>query len=521
MFQVSQLPKEQREKLAEKIKTLHNFKLPQLDFFNSDPCEKHETLNIQCKQCGLKPRKHQNLGAAWLYTCGKGLLGFGTGLGKTSTMGLLMAALMQTGEASFDKRIIVVCRAAAVGQWERELNRFLKGVTVIAASGSSQKRLAKYLTKPWHVCVISDATYINDAENLNQAFDFSLLCCDDIDPLRNPQTRTHYHLNQLAYEIPRVVVATATPVQKRLEDIYYFTKPLGSHKIIGTPSQFDKRHKEKGTKNYKNVPEFIDKITPFIFRVTADDIEDIELPTTYTNDVYLDMYPAQLERYQELQRGVLRIIKDSGEQVKRAEAMTKFVYGAQICDGLHTLGEPDGFQTSAKLDWTLDKVSPGGEFSDSKVVVFNLFKPTVRTLQSRLARVGVGFETIWGESKGPKDRLRAQERFWDDPECRVLIGTTAIEQSLNLQNARHLINIGHILNFARMTQVAGRINRDGSPERNKFIHNLYMAGTQEARYDDLLTREQNLSNLVLGDTSGIYGNVTSMEMLNMIGDGRS
>lgn len=516
MFQVTQLPKEKRIEVANKIKKLTDFKLPHLDYFNFSPCEKHETLDIRCKKCGIEPRKHQNVGAAWLYASGNGLLAFSTGLGKTGCMALLSAILLQYNEASYSNRILVICRAAAAPQWEVELNRFLPKANIILAKGSSQQRLKRYLEKPWHICIISDKTFINDAENLSNAFDFSLVCCDDIDPLRTPQSQTHYHINQAVRQIPRVVVATATPVQKRLEDIYYFLRPLGVQQVVGSPAQFEQRYKEKGTKNYKRVEEFSQKIDHMVFRKTPDDIDDIELPTTYPTDIYLDMYPAQLERYQELQRGVLRIIKESGEQTKRAEAMAKFIYGSQICGGLATLGEVDGPRTSAKLDWCEDKLVDG-EFSDSKVFVFCMFKNTVRALQARLARNNVGFETIWGENRAPAARLHAQQRFWDDPDCKVMIGTSAAEQSLNLQNARHLINVDHILNFARMTQVAGRINRDGSPEKSKYIHNLYMAGTQETRYDLILTREQNLSNMVLGDSSGIYGNVSPYEMLQMVG----
>ncbi len=528
MFGVESLSDEKRVIVANRIRTLDDFDLPELEYFNFFPCDKHTILDIRCKDCGVKPRKHQNVGAAWLYTLKKCLLADMTGTGKTVNIAVLISMLIESGEIRSDNKCLIVCRAPAVPQWEKQLQRFFRnGVKVIAAYGTQKEREAKYRSD-WQVCLISHQTLINDYEALDDAFFFGLVCADDVDPLRNPESRTAYAFGRISRRSPRIIIATATPLQKRLHDMYNILKFLGGMEILGSPSMFERMYVERervtttggGSENrvvrYKRLGEFKEKIQHLVLRRTVSDIDDVSMPDLIPNDIYLDMYPEQRERYADLKRGVLRIIKETGEQTKRADAMVQFNYGAQICGGLATLGEEDRPRTSAKLDWLEDKLVDG-DLSDDKVVVFCMFKNTVRALQARLARGGVGFTTIWGEDKSPESRLASQEKFWDDPDCKVLIGTTAIEQSLNLQCARHLVNVDHILNFARMTQVAGRIMRDGSAHATVYVHNLYMAETQEARYNTVLAREQATSNFVLGDVTGLYPSLSPLEMLTLVG----
>jgi SNF2 family DNA or RNA helicase len=271
---------------------------------------------------------------------------------------------------------------------------------------------------------------------------------------------------------------------------------------------------------YKHLPEFKEKITHLTLRRTADDIDDVDLPAVIPSNVFLEPYIAQMTKYRELQQGVISIIRDQGAEVKQATAIAKFLYGAQICGGLAMLGENDGPGTSVKLDWVEEKLVDG-DLSDEKSVVFINFRNGVRALQGRLNRAGVGYATIWGETKNNAARFEEQQRFWNDPDCKVMIGTTSIEQSLNLQVARHLINVDMIMNPSRMEQLAGRIRRDGSKYRSVYVHNLLTIGTQEERYLPALKREQALINYVWDSKSELFEALSPLELLHMIGGTRT
>jgi len=529
LFQANKLPKDKKAAAAIKIRTLKDINLPPLKHFNSAPCENHETPDPACQKCGVVFRKHQKVGVAWLFMAEKGLLADSVGTGKTIQAAGLLATMMEAGELDEDKAL-VVCRPAAVSQWEAQLNRLLNDMTVIVGDGTRKQRVEKYL-KPWNICVISYQTLINDLEHLDLAFNFQIVIADDIDPLRNGETSTAYAINRISRKSPRVPILTGTPLQKKLQDLYNVLLPLGAREVLGSPITFERRYLQKeliteasGTGNlttrrkvvgYQHLDEFKTKIAHLTLRRTADDIDDVSLPSIIPNNVFLEPYPSQMEKYRELQQGVLRIIRDQGEEVKRATAIAKFLYGAQICGGLAVIGEDDRPRTSIKLDWLNDKLD--GDLSEEKSVVFINFRKGVTALENRLDRLGIGHVTISGANRNNKDRFEAQQRFWDDPDCQVLIGTTSIEQSLNLQVARHLINVDMIMNPSRMEQLAGRIRRDGSKYKSVYVHNLLTVGTQEERYLPALEREQALIDHIWDSRSELFDALSPLAMLQMIG----
>jgi SNF2 family DNA or RNA helicase len=524
---------EKRKAAAWKLRNLKDFNLPQLENFNYDPCDKHETLVITCLACGVKPRKHQKVGIGWLYLTKKGLIGDSVGTGKTIQAAGLIAAIKEAGELN-NSRCLVVCRPGAVPQWYSQLNRFLKGVIVTVATGPKKERNERYAA-PWDVLLMGYQMLVQDGDKIKRNFNIQTIIVDDVDALRNFENKTAVAIKRIAADANRAVVMSGTPLQKRLDDMHSYLEPVGGKEILGSRNIFHRRYTRENTVNmqsdsgkirsvkkitgYKNLDEFKELIAPLVLRRTAEDIDDVDLPAIQPSNIFLDPYEAQMEKYRELKQGVLRIISEEGEKVKRATAIAKFLYGSQICTGLCAIGEADLPGTSVKLDWLEDKLVDG-DLSEEKVVVFINFKNTVRALQARLDRQGVQYETIWGEVKNKQARFEAQDRFWRHPEKRILIGTTAIEQSLNLQIARHLVNVDMILNPARMEQLAGRIRRDGSSYKTVYVHNLLTSGTQEEGYLPALEREQALIDHIWDAKSELFEALSPLALLQLIGNPR-
>lgn len=467
---------------------------------------------------------------------------------NTTSAGGLIAMLIQTGELSLHRdrsnrfggmgRAIIVPRSPALHQWRAELLRMMPGLNVLVAEGTKRQRTQLYL-QPWQVLLIGPEMLRNDYQMLER-FDLSLLLTDDIDQLRNPTTETSYVLDRLGSRgieglrpgTDRYVIMTGTPLQKRLPELHGVLDGIGGIERLGSLDAFVKRHVRYDTVReynrqtgheerkqvivgYKNLGVVKRQIAPLVLRRTASDLDDVDLPTIMPDDVFLDLYPRQREKYDELKRGVLRIIREEGVQVKRPVALAQIHYGAAICAGLAALGEADGPGTSVKLDWIQHQLTEG-ELSEEKTVVFVNLKNSVRALQYRLRDAGIGFVTVWGEEKDKAKRAAAQERFWEDPRCRVLIGTKSIEQSLNLQISRHLVNMDMILNPARMEQLAGRIRRDGSAYQHVFVHNLLTVRTQEERYLPLLEREAALASHIWDENSQLFNALSPMALLQLI-----
>lgn len=507
------------------------------------------TPKPDCRKCGILFRSHQRKGIAWMYMKKQGLLADSMGLGKTAELGGLIAMLIETGELSLARdrsdrfggmgRAIVVPRSAALYQWHAELLRMMPGLNVVVAEGTRAQRTQLYL-QPWQVLLIGPEMIRRDHEMLER-FDLSLLVTDDVDQLRNRDTDTSYVLDRLGGRgtekmgpgTDRYFIASGTPLQKKLPELHSILDRVGGEDILGDQEIFLRRHVRRETVRefnsktgreekrevivgYRNLNTLKRQIAPLVLRRLASDLNDVSLPTIQPNDVYLDLYPAQRKKYEELRKGVIQILKadGGGTQVKRVEALAKIHYGAAICAGLAALGEDDRPGTSVKMDWIMDALT--GDLSGEKVVLFANLKHSVRAIQYRLREAKIGFVTVWGEERDKAARAAAQERFWSDPNCRVLIGTKAIEQSLNLQVARHLINMDIILNPSRMQQLAGRIRRDGSVYSQVYVHNLLTHNTQEARYMPLLEREQALADFIWDENNQLFNALDPNALLQLI-----
>lgn len=539
------LEDERREALAWKVHNLKSINLPEFDAWNYQLCRKHRSGWVEelpdgskrtvydrpkpyCPDCPLLFRNHQTIGVTWLYLRKKALLSDIPGAGKTAQIGGLLAMLLETGEIPEDGRAVIIPRATALHQWRDELLRMMPGLRVIIAEGVKKKRIEKYLS-PWDVMLIGPETFRNDYDQITK-FKINLVVTDDIDALRHGETQTSYFIDKLGMKSPRYIITTATPLQKKLMELYDQLDGIGGYNLFGRRETFEKNFirydyvkdrssgkLEKKQVGYKNLAVLKKKIAPLYLRRTTDDLTDVNMPAIVPDDIMLELYPRQRAKYRELQQGVLQIIReDETINKKKIQALAKLSYGSQICDGLATLGELDEPLTSVKMDWIMENVRNGGALGDEKVVIFSQYKNSIRALQERMRREGIGFETVWGEVKNKQKRRDSQKRFWEDDDCRIFLGTTSIEQSLNLQVARHLINMDMILNPARMEQLAGRIRRDGSAYSHVFVHNLLTVNTQEERIMPLLRREAALSSHIWDEESQLFEALSATELLHLI-----
>jgi SNF2 family DNA or RNA helicase len=561
-FDVRNYSDPSRQRIANTLRLKEDFKLPRLSAWNYDLCRAHAKGWVEdyydpetdqdlrrvvtdrpkpgCRKCGIHFRAHQRTGIAWLYWVKRGLLADPMGTGKTTHAGGLLAMLLETGELGYkwekDKpfgargRAIIVPRAPALMQWYTELLRMIPSLDLIMASGSKSSRNTAYASG-WQVLLISPQTFHRDREELMR-FDYSVLITDDIDAIRNADTDTAYDLKRIGRKADRMIEMTGTPFQKNIKELWSTLDAIGGLEVFGPQDTFEKRYTKRESvaeydragkllgyrmaTTYKNLAQVKELMAPMVLRRAVEDLKDVNLPVINPTDVMLDLYPRQRAKYDELRRGVLTIMKEQGAEIKHVTALTQLHYGAQICGGLATLGEEDGPNSSVKMDWLLAKISNGGELEEEKVVVFANYKNTVRALQNRFNLAGVGFETVWGEVRDKNARAASQERFWEDKKCRVLIGTQAIEQSLNLQVARHLVNVDMIMNPARMAQLAGRIRRDGSAHPHVFVHNLLTVNTQEERYLPLLEREAALASFMWDENDQLFQSLRPTDMLRLI-----
>lgn len=525
---LSSLMPSERFALAEAVRVRKGFDLPNLRFFNTSPCSSHTEVTMGCRQCGVLPRAHQRQAAAWLYLKRQALLADSVGTGKTATTILLIAMLKEVGHLE-GKKVVVICRAPAVKQWVQELNRMVPTLNSVAFQGTKKQRLDS-LRSDWDVLVVGKEMFIR-AEAVFRELSLRLIIIDDVEAVRNKATATAMSVKKVASLCQYVVVVNATPLAKKLTDMHSTLDLVGGREVFGSETNFKKmftqeekveievRGGERKTirriTGYKNIGRFKELIAPMVLRRTADDLDDVEMPAISSSTVWLDLHPAQRAKYREIQDGILTIIK-SGRlaEVKQLEAVTIFLKASSVCTGLAAIGEDDLPGTSVKMDWIMDSLQ--GDLADEKVIVFIHNRSMISAAQNRLTAAGLDFVTISGADSNPTRRAASIQKFWDDPNCKVLVGSQTLEASLNLQCARHMIMADVIMNPARVRQLAGRFQRIGSQHKTVYLHQLLTRSTIEEGMLDKLERENALLDVVWDSTSEIFQALPPSELLKLI-----
>lgn len=558
-------------------------RLPELTYFNSSPCGQHAELDIACRACGVELRPHQRVGVLWLWTAGRGILADRVGSGKTIQAAGLLALCKATGELGDHNRAVIVCRAPAVLQWQRQLRRFLPEIQIAAVTGTMPrpKRVEAYLG-PWEILVISERTFASarnrdgDVELVRQ-FPVGIVFADDIDALRTHATQASRAVKALAAGATRKYDLNAEPLQKRVMELHSHLEMLGGNEVFGTAPAFRRNFVKTGETSFyqramsctmplpcanhesvtrgcklckvghtwpqparrcpecgqqgrvdptgrtvlrtvaqdigiKNAEEFKFLLRPWVLRRTR--FSGSSYPAIQPNEIWVDLTPRQRERYDELRRTKeVRRFLEAGEEVTRVKAAALFTRARQIASGTAALDEGTT-DDSAKLDRVMRLVT--GDLEDEKVVCFVYFKENVAALSRRLEAAGVGHVVMWSNETGAELRDERVQRFTHDPACRVLVGTTTIAGSLDLQAARHLLAADLVPNPKVMTQIAGRVQRDGSGWETVFFHQILARGTVDEGLLALVQREQALSDSVWGETGDLFQGLSARDMLAMI-----
>jgi SNF2 family DNA or RNA helicase len=546
------LTREARQRAADKIRVLPDIDWPDLRYFNSASCEKHAALNPLCRRCGIRLRKHQRIGAAWMYFGLPGMLGDTMGLGKTAEILAVLAMMKEAGELGYHNRAVVVCKAAAVyDPWANEITRLLPEIQFIVADGDRDKRLAAYMSN-WEVAVVSERTFAG-AHGKKQSRDgdvavlealpVGMLVCDDIDPMRNRATETAQAVNRLAAQCDRVEMVHATPLQKgNLKELWSFLEPAGAEERLGALDNFlskydvpvarvinvrdsrDKTGRRVARKTVwdktgilsdpKLLADLRERVRTLVLRRTAGDVDDVDLPELSYDPVVLDLNPRQLAAYSQLRQGILAKLGDKDAKISQGQGLAARTRAQQVCSGLAAL---DDLDDSAKLDWVLREVT--GDLADEKIVVFVHFRQNVAALSRRLSAEGVGHVLMWGAESNKRERARRLTAFREDPGRRVLVGSQTIEASLNLQVARHLIAVDTIFNPARMRQLGGRVCRQGSPYPTVYFHHLLARDTLEMAYLRALRQEESVSDAVW-DEAGMFTSLSPRQVLQLVATGQ-
>lgn len=159
----------------------------------------------------------------------------------------------------------------------------------------------------------------------------------------------------------------------------------------------------------------------------------------------------------------------------------------------------------AKIDSLVEIFNGVKEAGASKVIIFSIFKFTVRYLAIRLRKMGYKVFAIHGDIK---EREKIIQEFKACREFCVLLSTEVGSEGLDMQFCSHLVNYDLPWNPMVVEQRIGRIDRFGQKAAQVHIYNLVVRDSiQELIYDRLLERIGVFQG-VIGDLEMILEEMT-------------
>lgn len=237
---------------------------------------------------------------------------------------------------------------------------------------------------------------------------------------------------------------------------------------------------------YKNIDYLKKQLEEYSLRRTKD---LLDLPPKNIIEEYIDMNEDQDRFYNNILHGVIT-------ECDKAD-LSKMTLMSSIARLRQVTSYPQMLTTenisSAKIDRTLDLIEQIVSCGN-KVVVFSTFKEPANYLASQVKNSVL----VTGDIN-EKDSNLSIQRFQNDPNCKVFIGTwQKCGTGLTLTAASYMIFLDTPYTDGVFQQACDRIYRIGTKEP-VFIYNLICKNTVDERVLKIVNNKRYLSDYVVDD----------------------
>lgn len=446
---------------------------------------------------------------------GQGILADEVGLGKTIEAGLIIRELKARGLC---QSVLVLCPAALVFQWQRELEeKFGLPFTVLAghrgganAASSIVVSLDQAKREPMRTALLGRC--------------FDLVVVDEAHKLKNRRTQNHAFVRALRRRY--LLLLSATPLQNDLTELYSLVS-LVRPGLFGSFDGFWRQFLVD-----RRTPKDPDTLRRLLAQVMVRHRRQglpLALPRRDVALLPIALTKEERELYEAVSRAVrneywrrmagdaavLPLVTLQREVCSSATAVRRTLWNLEESGwlgdelpALRSLADSVPQQSKAAvLEGLLAQVR-------DRVLVYTEFRATQHYLAERLMALGRPVVVYHGE-QSPWERDQACRRFAAEPSA-VMISTDSGGQGLNLQCCSHLVNYDLPWNPMRVEQRIGRVHRIGQI-RDVSIYNLYATGTVEEHILRLLDEKIRLFRQVIGELDVILRRVERKQRKSLEG----
>ena len=444
---------------------------------------------------GLDYRPFQKAGIRYALDRDGVLIADEMGLGKTiQAIGIINAdPTIKSG--------IIVCPKSLKLNWARELEKWLtRPLTVGIANGS--------LPETDLIIINYEGLVKFQKEISSKHFDISIV--DECHFIKNSKALRSKAVK--AINSRRKVRMTGTPIVNRPSELYNIIEDLGGE--WGSFMTFAKRYCNAHQTRYgwdftgsSNLDELQKRLreTVMVRRLKSEVLTELPRKIRQIIEVTADdsiqkraveaekAYEEQSqEKLADLRAAVELSKAESEESYKAAVARLRDAMQVDFTEMARLRHET----ALAKVPAVIDHIKNALEDNDNKVIIAAHHHDVIDELMTGLAEFNP--VKLTGESK-EIDRQAAVDRFQNDPDCRVFIGSiTAAGVGITLTASSHVIFAELDWVPGNITQMEDRAHRIGQTD-TVLVQHIVLADSLDARMAKMLVEKQEIIDSALDD----------------------
>ena len=287
---------------------------------------------------------------------------------------------------------------------------------------------------------------------------------------------------------------TATPITNNPLNLFGIFNMIEPN-IFKSYSKFSNRYiiwKYRRPVKAKNVPEMLDKIRPYIFRKSEEEIAS-QMPQlnmlppiecTMTKNM-IDINTYIFNKLEELNILIDKLdkkgVSETDEKWIKAQCNLQAyqTYAQELADDITLLDTSNGLlkdlkitdKSNPKLDALLELLEQLIE-ANEKVCIFTKYERMQHNIISVIKnKFNIECAYVNGSMNSEERYHQAIELFNDGP-INIIVATDAMSAGISLANCKYLIEYEPALSYADQTQRRGRVRRANSVSRISYIYQL-------------------------------------------------
>lgn len=439
-------------------------------------------------------RPYQLHGLAWLQFLRAlgtgGVLADDMGLGKTITT---LAFLARWKDDARSAPSLVVCPTSVVGNWVKEVERFVPQLRVLVLHGAGRAAKNERIAES-DLVVTTYAVLRREIDRLAR-LRWRCAILDEAQNVKNAGAATARAARRLDAELR--LALSGTPVENRLAELWSIMS-FANPGMLGTSAEFDERFERPIANDPRgaSAEQLRALVRPFVLRRTKADVL-LDLPPKTEIDRACVLGLRQKRLYDALALTLRDAVKKDpdkrGRATSRLSVLTAILRLRQMACDPRLIDESVPPNESAKraafLELVRELVAEG-----RRALVFSQFVELFTLWRVDLEREKIAYEYLDGAST---NRDAIVERFQNGDAPLFLVSLKAGGAGLNLTAADTVIHCDPWWNPAVEDQATDRAHRIGQA-RAVTVVRLVATGTIEEKIGVLKGMKRELAAAVMG-----------------------